>query len=100
MRRYERERPGELIHLDTKKLWRFNRIGHRIAGDRKGQSNSRGIGREFVHVAIDDHSRVPVTGLYPDEKAGSAVHALKAAAYKAELGCSDLAIMVQNGWRP
>ncbi len=48
--RCERERPGELIHIDIKKLGRINRIGHRIAGDRSGQSN----GREYLHVAIDD----------------------------------------------
>jgi hypothetical protein len=42
VRRYERAHPGELIHLDIKKLGRFKRIGHRITGDRKGQSNARG----------------------------------------------------------
>jgi len=49
-RRYERDHPGELIHIDIKKLGKFNRIGHRITGDRTGQSNARGIGWEFVHV--------------------------------------------------
>src|SRR5882757_7237279 len=44
VRRYERERPGELIHIDIKKLGKFNRIGHRITGDRTGQSNARGVG--------------------------------------------------------
>jgi hypothetical protein len=53
VRRYEREHPGELIDLDIKKLGRFKRIGHRITGDRKGQSNARGVGWEFVHVCID-----------------------------------------------
>ncbi len=56
--RYERREPGEMIHLDIKKLGRFDRIGHRITGERAGQSNSRGIGWEFVHVAIDDASRL------------------------------------------
>ena len=54
--RYERERPGELVHLDVKKLARFDRIGHRITGSRRGQS--RGVGWEFVHVCIDDASRL------------------------------------------
>lgn len=54
--RYERDRPGEMIHIDIKKLGRFERVGHRITGDRTGQSNSRGIGWEFVHVCIDDAS--------------------------------------------
>jgi Homeodomain-like domain len=58
VRRYERERPGELIHLDIKKLGRFKTIGHRITGNRKGQSNHRGVGWEFVHVSIDDASRI------------------------------------------
>ena len=58
VRRYERDRPGEMIHIDIKKLGRFNKIGHRITGDRTGQSNSRGVGWEYVHVAIDDHSRI------------------------------------------
>ena len=56
--RYERQNPGKMIHLDTKKLGRFDRVGHRITGDRTGQSNSRGIGWEFVHVCVDDASRV------------------------------------------
>jgi hypothetical protein len=54
VRRYERDRPGELIHIDIKKLGKFDQIGHRITGDRTGQSNRRGIGWEFVHVCIDD----------------------------------------------
>lgn len=54
VRRYERDHPGEMIHIDIKKLGRFDRIGHRITGDRTGQSNSRGVGWESVHVAIDD----------------------------------------------
>jgi transposase len=58
-RRYQRDRPGELIHIDIKKLGKFNRIGHRITGDRTGQSNTRGVGWEFVHVAIDDVSASP-----------------------------------------
>ena len=56
--RYERERPGEMVHIDIKKLGKFNRVGHRITGDRHGQSNARGIGWEFVHVSVDDHSRL------------------------------------------
>ncbi len=48
VRRYERAHPGEMIHIDIKKLGRFDKIGHRITGDRTGQSNSRGVGWEFV----------------------------------------------------
>src|SRR5262245_8173120 len=57
VRRYERDHPGEMIHIDIKKLGRFNRIGHRITGDRTGQSNNRGVGWEFVHLAIGDPPR-------------------------------------------
>ena len=49
-RRYEREHPGEIIHIDIKKLGRFEQFGHRVTGDRKGQSNSRGVGWEYLHL--------------------------------------------------
>jgi hypothetical protein len=52
VRRYEREKPGEMIHIDIKNLGRFNRVGHRITGDRTGQSNRRRVGWEYLHVAI------------------------------------------------
>ena len=57
--RYQREKPGELIHIDIKKLGRIDGIGHRITGDRTGQSNKRGTGGEYVHVAVDDDSTAP-----------------------------------------
>jgi len=89
---------GELIHLDIKKLGRFKRIGHRITGDRKGQSNARGVGWEFVHVSIDDTSRIALTRIMPDEKAVSAVAFLKAAvAYYKSLGVSVARVMTDNG---
>ena len=65
--RYEREHPGELLHLDIKKLGRIKGIGHRISGDR-GRRN-RGIGWDFVHVAIDDASRVAMASVVTDERA-------------------------------
>ena len=59
VRRYERERPGELIHLDIKKLGRIGSVGHRITGRYTGAVNRHhGIGWEFVHVCIDDASRI------------------------------------------
>src|SRR5215216_2858922 len=98
VRRYEREHPGELIHIDIKKLGRFDRVGHRITGDRTGQSNSRGVGWEFVHVCIDDHSRVAFSEIKPDEKADSAVSFLKAAvAYYESLGVTVTRVMTDNG---
>ena len=96
--RYQRDKPGELIHLDIKKLGRFERVGHRITGDRTGQSNSRGIGWEFVHVCIDDASRVAFSRVMPDEKKESAVAFLKAAvAYYACLGVTVARVMTDNG---
>ena len=98
VRRYERATPGELIHIDIKKLGRFERIGHRITGDRTGQSNGRGIGWEFVHVCIDDASRIAFTQILADEKKGSAVAFLLAAvAYYASLGITVLRVMTDNG---
>jgi transposase InsO family protein len=96
--RYERKTPGELIHLDIKKLGRFERVGHRITGDRTGQSNGRGIGWEFVHVCIDDASRVAFSQIWPNEKKESAIAFLKAAvAYYASLGVSVSRVMTDNG---
>ena len=68
VRRYERERPGELIHIDIAKLGRFEQIAHRITDDRTGQSNSRGVGWEYLHLAVDDHSRLAYSEVLPDER--------------------------------
>ena len=96
--RYERQQPGEMIHLDIKKLGRFDRVGHRITGDRTGQNNSRGIGWEFVHVCIDDASRLAFCQVMPDEKKQSAIAFLKAAlAYYESLGVKVARVMTDNG---
>lgn len=98
VRRYERDKPGEMIHIDIKKLGRFNRVGHRITGNRSGQSNSRGIGWEFVHVCIDDHSRLGFADIMPDEKKESAIAFLGAAvAWYASLGITVERVMTDNG---
>jgi transposase InsO family protein len=98
VQRYERETPGELLHIDIKKLGRFDRPGHRVTGDRTGQSNSRGIGWEFVHVCIDDHSRVAFSQILPTERKESAVAFLKAAvAYYRRLGIKVERVMTDNG---
>jgi transposase InsO family protein len=94
-RRYERESPGEVIHIDIKKLGRFERVGHRITGDRTGPNKSRGAGWDFVHVCIDDHSRVAFSEIKPDETADSAVPFLKAAYYKS-LGVTVTRAMTDN----
>ena len=98
VRRYERATPGEMIHIDIKKLGRFTKVGHRITGDRTGHSNSRGVGWEFVHVCIDDHSRVAFVQILPDEKKESAVSFLMAAlAYYNSLGVTVQRVMTDNG---
>ncbi|HSS87307.1 MAG TPA: IS481 family transposase [Reyranella sp.] len=97
-RRYQRERPGEMIHIDIKKLGKFNQIGHRITGDRKGQSNSRGVGWEYVHVCIDDASRVAFSKIMKTERGDCAVAFLKAAiAHYKSLGITVLRVMTDNG---
>jgi transposase InsO family protein len=98
VRRYEREHPGELIHIDIKKLSRFDRVGHRITGDRRGQSNSRGVGWEYVHVCIDGASRIAFSQILANEKKECAVAFLKAAvAYYQSLGITVARVMTDNG---
>jgi transposase InsO family protein len=102
VRRYERQHPGELIHIDIKKLGRIDGIGHRITGDRRGQSSRRsrgqGLGWEFVHVCIDDASRIAFAQVMPDEKKESATAFLKAAlAYYQSLGVTVARVMTDNG---
>jgi transposase InsO family protein len=97
VRRYEPYNPGELIHIDIKKLGKFNRIGHRITGDRTGQSNARGIGWEFVHVCIDDASRIAFSRVMKDERKASAVAFLKAAGAYYALGVTIERVMTDNG---
>jgi len=97
VRRYERDHPGELIHIDIKKLGRFSQAGHRATGARQGCRNV-GAGWEFVHVAIDDHSRIAFAKIMPSEKRGSAIAFLTAAiAYYASLGIKVERVMTDNG---
>ena len=100
--RYERERPGELIHIDTKKLGRIDGIGHRITGDRRGQSNRRacgkGLGWEALHVAVDDASRLAYTEILPDERKERATAFLeRALAFFACHGIAVERVMTDNG---
>ena len=98
VRRYERKHPGELVHIDIKKPGRFDRPGHRVTGDRTGQSSSRGGGWEYLHVCIDDRSRVAFSQIMPDEKKESATAFLKdAIAYYRSLGVTVSRVMTDNG---
>ena len=102
VRRYEREHPGEMIHIDIKKLGRIDGIGHRITGDRRGQSNRRargeGIGWEFVHVAIDDASRLAYVEVLADERRQSCTGFLvRALRWFKERGVRVERVMSDNG---
>jgi transposase InsO family protein len=100
VRRYEREKAGELIHLDIKKLGRIGgSVGHRITGRQSGVVNRHhGIGWEFVHVCIDDASRIAFVQVIADQRKESAVAFLQAAvAYYAKLGIRIERAMTDNG---
>src|SRR5690606_39654561 len=75
--RYEHEAPGDLLHMDMKKLGRIATPGHRVTGNPR--NHTRGVGWEVAHVAIDDHSRVGFVQMYPNEQRPSVVAFLKAA---------------------
>lgn len=97
VQRYTREAPGDLLHLDIKKLGRFHRPGHRVTGDRQA-GRSYGAGWEYVHVAIDDHSRVSWATIQPDETAASAWRALIGALrYYRYLGVRVTRVLTDNG---
>ncbi len=97
IRRYERARPGELLHIDTKRLGRIDGIGHRITGDRT-LNRRPGKGWDAVHLAIDDHSRVSFARVLADETAASCVQFLReAVAFYASLGVRIERVMTDNG---
>lgn len=94
--RYERERPGELLHLDIKKLGRFVSAGRRATGERSFASE--GSGWECLHVAIDDHSRVSFAEILPDEKGSTCAAFLeRAVAWYASLGVTVERALTDNG---
>jgi transposase InsO family protein len=94
--RYERPLPGELIHIDVKKLGRIGREGHRIHRDRR--TRTRGIGWEFVHVAIDDCTRLAYVEVLDDERRDTVVAFLNAAvAFFESHGIEVQRLMTDNG---
>ena len=93
--RYERSRPGELIHIDVKKLGRFGAAGKRVIGNRNG---SRGYGWECVHVCVDDATRLAYVEVLPDERGETAVGFLRRAiSWFAERGVEVERVMTDNG---
>jgi len=94
--RYEHAHPGDLIHIDTKKLGRIERLGHRMTGDRRDTVD--GAGWEFLFVAVDDHARIAFTEMYPDETQHSAVRFLEHALdYFRSLRVTVKAVLTDNG---
>ncbi|AQC69784.1 IS481 family transposase [Bordetella pertussis] len=94
--RYEHQAPGDLLHIDIKKLGRIQRPGHRVTGNRR--DTVEGAGWDFVFVAIDDHARVAFTDIHPDERFPSAVQFLKdAVAYYQRLGVTIQRLLTDNG---
>ena len=103
--RYERSRPGELVHVDVKKLGRIRGVGHRISGNRASQGKTRIAGRrkgiagwEYVHVAVDDYSRLAYVEVLDDEKGVTAAGFLRRAiAFFARYGIRVEAVITDNG---
>src|SRR3989442_363958 len=94
--RYEHEHPGDLIHIDTKKLGRIERMSHRVTGNRRDTVD--GAGWEFLFVAIDDHARIGFTDMYADEGKASAAQFLQnTVAYFKSLGVRPKRILTDNG---
>ena len=96
VRRYERERPGELLHVDIKPLARIRRVGHRIHGDRSRSVD--GAGYEYAHVAVDDTTRLAYVEILPDQRERSAREfLLRAARWFGRLGVRIERILTDNG---
>jgi transposase InsO family protein len=103
--RYERSHPGELVHIDVKKLGRIRGVGHRISGNRASQAKTRINGRrtgiagwEYVHVAVDDYSRLAYVEVLADERATTAAGFLgRAIAFFARYGIHVEAVLTDNG---
>jgi len=94
--RYEHKRPGSLIHFDIKRLARIVKPGHRVHGDRTNET--RGAGYEYLHIAIDDHSRISFAAILPDQTSASAqlfFHMTRA--YFSRFGFSVRRVLTDNG---
>ncbi len=95
--RYECSHPGELVHIDVKKLARFTRAGHRVLGRGKGRFEE-GAGFEYLHVCVDDYSRLAYVELLPNERATTAVAFLhRAISWYASRGVKLERVMTDNG---
>jgi transposase InsO family protein len=101
VRRFEWPCPGDLLQMDTKRLGRFTRPGHKLTGrrDRTGAEKRMRVGWEFCHSMIDDHSRLAYTEIHPDEKAPTVVaFAERALAFFAGHGITARRVQTDNAW--
>jgi hypothetical protein len=94
--RYEHHRPGDLVHFDIKRLASIERPGHAVTGNKR--DHVRGAGNEFLHIAIDDHSRIDFTALLPDQTYQSAIaFFLMARAHFNRFGFCIRRVLTDNG---
>ncbi|AGS73888.1 IS481 family transposase [Streptomyces collinus] len=101
IRRYERARPGELIHVDVKKLGRIpDGGGHKVLGRQAGRATRSRMGFDYVHSAVDDHSRLAYSEIHPDEKAATCAAFLRrAATFFAAAGIDRIErVLTDNAW--
>lgn len=95
--RYERDTPGELVHVDTKGLDRFTAVGHRIHGNRSKAGRQTGLGKEYLHVAVDDASRLAFAELHPRQDGATCAAFLRHAhQWYAALGIDMRGLMTDN----
>ncbi|MFJ5868407.1 IS481 family transposase [Streptomyces parvus] len=101
IRRYEHDRPGELIHVDVKKLGRIpDGGGHKILGRQAGRATRSNVGFDYVHSAVDDHSRLAYSEIHPDEKVATCAGFLtRAAAFFHDQGIPRIErVLTDNAW--
>jgi transposase InsO family protein len=101
VRRFEWPCPGDLLQMDTKRFARFTRPGHKVTGERYRSSAEKraGVGWEFCHSIIDDHSRLAYTEIHPDEKAGTVTGFVeRALAFYAAHGITPRRLQTDNAW--
>jgi transposase InsO family protein len=101
VRRFEWPCPGDLLQMDTKRLARFSRPGHKVTGDRSttGAHKRERVGHEFVHSIVDDHTRIAYSELHGDERADTVVGFVQRALdFYAALGITTIRLQTDNAW--
>ena len=97
--RYEWPCPGDLLHMDTSEYVRFSKPGHRVTGDRADKERQQGIGTDFAHAIVDDHSRLAYAEIHPDQKAATVAAFLeRGLAFYTSHGIIAKRLMTDNAW--